>query len=80
MNVMTFKKALDVKAIDIVDAWIATNTDTEVAIILNNRGKYELWMAETLITKTLHGIFETFDAAVRKAECIFDVTVPASGN
>lgn len=49
MNIMTFEKALDVKAIDIVDAWTATNTDTGVSIILNNRGKYELWLAETLI-------------------------------
>lgn len=80
MTVMTFEKALDVKAIDIVDAWIATNTDTGVAIILNVQGKYELWLSETLITKTLHGIFDTFEAAVRKAECIFDVTVPASNN
>ena len=81
MNVITFQQAHK-KAIDIVDSWVSTNTDQEVTIIKNIKDKYEIWLnCDTDFLDTcLLGIYDTFDIAVRYAECMVDVYEPAWGN
>ena len=70
------------KAIDIVDAWTSTNTEWEVIIIRNVKGMYELWLnCDTDFLDTCFvGMYDTFDIAVRNAECMVDVYEPAQGN
>ena len=82
MNVIKFEKAHK-KAIDIVDSWVSTNTDWEVIIIKNVKDMYELWLEDD--TKSFRdnefmGMYDTFDIAVRNAECMVDVYEPAWGN
>ena len=75
MNVMKFEQTYK-KAIDIVDAWVSTNTDWEVTIIQNVKDKYELWLEDDtkgFRDNELMGIYDTFDIAVRNAECMVDV-------
>lgn len=75
MNVMKFEQTYK-KAIDIVDAWVSTNTDWEVTIIQNVKDKYELWLEDdtkSFRDNELMGIYDTFDIAVRNAECMVDV-------
>ena len=75
MNVMKFEQTYK-KAIDIVDAWVSTNTDWEVTIIQNVKDKYELWLEDdtkSFRDNELMGIYDTFDIAVRNAECLVDV-------
>ena len=75
MNVMKFEQTYK-KAIDIVDAWVSPNTDWEVTIIKNVKDMYELWLEDD--TKGFRdnefmGMYDTFDIAVRNAECLVDV-------
>ena len=82
MNVMTFEKAHK-KAIDIVDSWVSTNTDWEVIIIKNVKDMYELWLEDDtkgFRDNELMGIYDTFDIAVRNAECMIGVYEPDQGN
>ena len=81
MNVISFEKAHK-KAIDIVDSWVSTNTDQEVTIIKNIKDKYEIWLNcdNEFLDTCLLGIYDTFDIAVRNAECMVDVYEPAWGN
>ena len=75
MNVMKFEKAHK-KAIDIVDSWVSTNTEWEVIIIQNVKDMYELWLEDDtkgFRDNELMGIYDTFDIAVRNAECMVDV-------
>ena len=75
MNAMKFEKAHK-KAIDIVDSWVSTNTDWEVIIIKNVKDMYELWLEDdtkSFRDNELMGIYDTFDIAVRNAECLVDV-------
>ncbi len=74
MNVMKFEQTYK-KAIDIVDAWTSTNTDQEVTIIKNVKDMYELWLnCDTYFFDTSFvGMYDTFDIAVRNAECLVDV-------
>lgn len=75
MNVIKFEKAHK-KAIDIVDSWASTNTDWEVIIIQNVKDMYELWLEDDtkgFRDNELMGIYDTFDIAVRNAECMVDV-------
>lgn len=64
------------KAIDIVDAWTSTNTDWEVIIIKNIKDEYELWLENDengFRDNDFMGIYDTFDIAVRNAECMIGV-------
>ena len=81
MNVITFEKAHK-KAIDISDSWVSTNTVHEVTIIKNIQDKYEIWLNcdNEFLDTCLLGIYDTFDIAVRNAECMVDVYEPAWGN
>lgn len=75
MNTIKFEKAHK-KAIDIVDSWASTNTDWEVIIIQNVKDMYELWLEDDtkgFRDNELMGIYDTFDIAVRNAECMVDV-------
>ena len=75
MNVIKFEKAHK-KAIDIVDSWVSTNTEWEVIIIKNVKDMYELWLEDDtkgFRDNELMGIYDTFDIAVRNAECMVDV-------
>ena len=77
MNAMKFEQTYK-KAIDIVDAWTSTNTDQEVTIIKNVKDMYELWLnCDTyffdLGSTSFVGMYDTFDIAVRNAECLVDV-------
>ena len=52
------------KAIDIKQAWMATNVScVEVDIALNTNNQYELWIAAEF-----HGFGATFDICKRMAE------------
>ena len=71
------------KAIDIVDSWVSTNTEWEVTIIKNVKDMYELWLEDD--TKGFRdnefmGMYDTFDIAVRNAECMIGVYEPDQGN
>ena len=81
MNVISFEKAHK-KAIDISDSWVSTNTDQEVTIIKNIQDKYEIWLNcdNEFLDTCLLGIYDTFDIAVRNAECMVDAYEPAWGN
>ena len=81
MNAMKFEQTYK-KAIDIVDAWTSTNTGQEVTIIKNVKDMYELWLnCDTDFLDTCFvGMYDTFDIAVRNAECMVDVYEPACGN
>ena len=71
------------KAIDIVDAWTSTNTEWEVIIIRNVKDMYELWLENDengFRDNDFMGMYDTFDIAVRNAECMVDVYEPAWGN
>ena len=75
MNVIKFENAHK-KAIDIVDSWVSTNTEWEVTIIKNVKDMYELWLEDDtkgFRDNELMGIYDTFDIAVRNAECMVDV-------
>ena len=75
MNAIKFEKAHK-KAIDIVDSWASTNTDWEVIIIQNVKDMYELWLEDDtkgFRDNELMGMYDTFDIAVRNAECLVDV-------
>lgn len=75
MNAIKFEKAHK-KAIDIVDSWVSTNTDWEVIIIQNVKDMYELWLEDdtkSFRDNELMGMYDTFDIAVRNAECLVDV-------
>ena len=74
-HVITFDKAHK-KALDIADSWVSTNTDWEVIIIQNIKDKYELWLEDDtkgFRDNKLMGIYDTFDIAVRNAECMVDI-------
>ena len=75
MNTMKFEKAHK-KAIDIVDSWVSTNTEWEVTIIKNVKDMYELWLENDekgFRDNDFMGMYDTFDIAVRNAECLVDV-------
>ena len=61
---MTFTE-FDAKAIDIIQAWMATNASKEVDIILNTNSMFELW-----IESNFENTFSTFEEAVRHAEAL----------
>lgn len=81
MNAMKFEHTYK-KAIDIVDAWTSTNTEWEVTIIKNVKDMYELWLncGTDFLDTCFVGMYDTFDIAVRNAECMVDVYEPAWGN
>ena len=71
------------KAIDIVDAWTSTNTEWEVIIIRNIKDMYELWLENDengFRDNDFMGMYDTFDMAVRNAECRIGVYEPDQGN
>ena len=71
------------KAIDIVDAWTSTNTEWEVIIIRNVKDMYELWLENDengFRDNDFMGMYDTFDIAVRNAECMIGVYEPDQGN
>ena len=71
------------KAIDIVDAWTSTNTEWEVIIIRNIKDMYELWLENDengFRDNDFMGMDDTFDIAVRNAECMIGVYEPDQGN
>jgi len=55
----------DAKAIDIIQAWMATNASKEVDIVLNTNNMFELW-----IESNFENTFSTFEEAVRHAEAL----------
>ena len=61
---MTFTE-FDANAIDIKQAWMATNASKEVDIILNTNSMFELW-----IESNFENTFSTFEEAVRHAEAL----------
>lgn len=63
---MTFVK-YDTNAIDIKEAYMATNALNEVDIILNINNKHELW-----IGKNFYDMYEDFDTA----RCYAEYLVP----
>ena len=82
MNVIKFEKAHK-KAIDIVDSWVSTNTEWEVIIIRNIKDMYELWLENDengFRDNDFMGMYDTFDIAVRNAECMIGVYEPDQGN
>ena len=82
MNVIKFEKAHK-KAIDIVDSWVSTNTEWEVIIIKNVKDMYELWLENDengFRDNDFMGMYDTFDIAVRNAECMIGVYEPDQGN
>ena len=82
MNVIKFEKAHK-KAIDILDSWVSTNTEWEVIIIKNVKDMYELWLENDengFRDNDFMGMYDTFDIAVRNAECMIGVYEPDQGN
>ena len=61
---MTFTE-FDANAIDIKQAWMATNASAEVDIVLNTNNMFELWVGSTFMDD-----FLTFEEAVRHAEAL----------
>ena len=82
MSAIKFEKAHK-KAIDIVASWVSTNTDWEVTIIQNVKDMYELWLENDengFRDNDFMGMYDTFDIAVRNAECMIGVYEPDQGN
>jgi len=66
---MTFTE-FDANAIDIKQAWMATNASKEVDIVLNTNNMFELW-----IESNFENTFSTFEEAVRNAESMVTMHV-----
>ena len=59
-------------AVDIVKAWMSTNAEREINIVLNTLDKFELWVGPDLMS-----INYSFDDAKRRAETLVTFTIPA---
>jgi hypothetical protein len=59
-------------AVDIVKAWMSTNAEREINIVLNTLDKFELWVGPDLMS-----IHDSFDDAKRRAETLVTFTIPA---
>ena len=76
---MIFQKIDGYIALDVVAGWEATNTGEGCSILKNTKGQFELWaLNPSGQPLSQRGLFKTFNKAVREAECIFDIIVPAS--
>jgi hypothetical protein len=66
---MTFV-GYDANAVDIKEAWMATNATKEVDIIHNINDEFELWIGSQFIQQ-----YEDFETARRYAEFLVPFTV-----
>ena len=59
-------------AVDIVKAWMSTNAEREIEIVLNSLDEFELWVGADFMSK-----HASFDDAKRRAQTLVTFTIPA---